>query len=141
MARTFTLEHVSGQRTLRSAHRHAQRVGAGAAAERAGASGCLCHIGLRTCVRLPVQPCLYRLGLSWPAAQLSRADLSAVFLRVAVHCAAGGISGRWASGSGSRRIAAALQLILIRPTRRPGRVPSHARRGSHCADPPPVHRP
>lgn len=50
MARTFTLEHVSGQRTLRSAHRHAQRVGAGAAAERAGASGCLCHIGLRTCV-------------------------------------------------------------------------------------------
>ena len=37
---------------------------------------------------------LYRLGLSWPAAQLSRADLSAVFLRVAVHCAAGGISGR-----------------------------------------------
>ena len=121
--------------------RHAQRVGAGAAAERAGASGCLCHIGLRTCVRLPVQPCLYRLGLSWPAAQLSRADLSAVFLRVAVHCAAGGISGRWASGSGSRRIAAALQLILIRPTRRPGRVPSHARRGSHCADPPPVHRP
>ena len=39
MARTFTLEHVSGQRTLRSAHRHAQRVGAGAAAERAGALG------------------------------------------------------------------------------------------------------
>ena len=70
-----------------------------------------------------------------------RGHLSAVFLRVAVHCAAGGISGRWASGSGSRRIAAALQLILIRPTRRPGRVPSHARRGSHCADPPPVHRP
>ena len=103
MARTFTLEHVSGQRTLRSAHRHAQRVGAGAAADGADAARRLRDHGVGAAVRLSVQPELCCLGLPGAAAQLPRADLPAVFLRLARHRAAGGLSGRRRAVSGLRR--------------------------------------
>ena len=81
------------------------------------------------------------LGLPRSAAQCSRADLPAVFLRVAVHCAAGSASGRWTSASGSQRAAAAVPFILIPRTPRPGRGPSRARRAARYAAAPPVHRP
>ena len=73
-------------------------------------------------VRLSVQPELCRLGLPGAAAQLPRADLPAVFLRLARHRAAGGLSGRRRAVSGLRRGDRAVLLILIPPKPRRGRV-------------------
>ena len=122
LARAVAREHVSLRRAVHGADRDAQRVGAGAGADGADAARRLRDHGVGAAVRLPVQPELCRLGLPGAAAQLPRADLPAVFLRLARHRAAGGLSGRRCAVSGLRRGDRAVLLILIPQRLRRGRV-------------------